>query len=145
MVLRADGGLYLTNTSELAPYDNTNIITTRGGAYLSGNGTNWTNSSDRNRKENFQPVNTRALLQKLESLEITEWNYKEDDESVRHIGPVAQDFYAVFGLGNDDKSISTVDPSGVALAGIKELISKNRELRKLILELEERIEELENK
>ena len=145
MVLRADGGLYLTNTAELAPYDNTNIITTRGGAYLSGNGTNWTNSSDRNRKENFTPVDTRALLHKLESLEITEWNYKEDNESIRHIGPVAQDFYAVFGLGNDDKSISTVDPSGIALAGIKELISENRELRKLILELERRIEELENR
>jgi hypothetical protein len=145
MVLRADGGIYITNTSELAPYDNTNIITTRGGAYLSGNGTNWINSSDRNKKENFTPVDGRALLQKLESLEITEWNHKDEGKSVRHIGPVAQDFYAVFGLGNDDKSISTVDPSGVALAGIKELIQENRELRGLILKLEKRVDELESR
>ena len=32
MVLRVDGGLYLTTISEVAPYDPANIITTRGGA-----------------------------------------------------------------------------------------------------------------
>ncbi|UCC78600.1 MAG: tail fiber domain-containing protein [Candidatus Zixiibacteriota bacterium] len=145
IVLRADGGLYITNTAQLAPYNPFDIITTRGGAYLSGDGTTWTNACDRNKKENFTPIDGRALLDKLTSLEITEWNYREDHESIRHIGPVAQEFYAVFGLGKDDKSISTVDPAGVALASIKELIRENRELRGLILELEKRITELENR
>lgn len=126
MLLRADGGLYITNTSELAPYDNSNIITTRGGAYLSGNGTTWTNSSDRNKKENFKPVDGQKILELLEQLEITQWNYKEEDDSITHIGPVAQDFYALFELGGDDKSISTVDPSGIALTAIKELYRQNQ-------------------
>lgn len=143
MVLRADGGLYITNTGELAPYDNTKIITTRGGAYLSGNGTTWTNASDRNIKENFGAVDNAEILEKIASLPISEWNYKEDDESVRHIGPVAQDFHALFGLGEDDKHISTIDPSGVALAGVKELIGiiENQNIK--IEELENKIAELE--
>jgi hypothetical protein len=40
---------------------------------------------------------------------------------VRHLGPTAQDFYEVFGLGDDDKYISTVDADGVALAAIQAL------------------------
>ena len=34
-------------------------------------------------------------------------------------GPMAQDFYAAFGLGNSDKSIGLLDASGVALAAIQ--------------------------
>lgn len=145
MVLRADGGMYITNTSELAPYDNTRLITTRGGAYLSGNGTDWTNSSDRNKKENFKPVAGKRILAILEQLEITQWNYKEDDESITHIGPVAQDFYALFGVGGDNKSISTVDPAGIALVAIQELDRKTTELErnfKRINELEDELAEV---
>ncbi len=142
MVLRADGGIYLTNTAELAPYDNTNIITTRGGAYLSGNGTNWTNASDRNKKENFKPVDGQEILGLLERLKITQWNYKEDDNNVTHIGPVAQDFYALFELGGDDKSISTVDPAGVSLAAIKALYVKNQELDAEVAELKALVRQL---
>lgn len=145
MVLRADGGLFITNAGGVAPYDNTKLITTRGGAYLSGNGTNWTNASDENIKENFKIVNGSILLRGIAELPISQWNYRCDDDNVTHIGPTAQDFYEVFGLGNDDKSISTVDPAGVALAGIKELIQENRELRDLISQLERRITELERK
>jgi hypothetical protein len=142
MVLRADGDLYITNTAEQAPYDNTNIITTRGGAYLSGNGGDWTNSSDRNKKENFTPVDGQEILELLEQLEITKWNYKEDDENITHIGPVAQDFYALFELGGDDKSISTIDPSGIALAAIKELYARDKTQQKQIEELTRKIDEL---
>ncbi len=37
------------------------------------------------------------------------------------MGPTAQDFYAAFGLGIDDKHIVTVDGNGVALAAIQGL------------------------
>jgi hypothetical protein len=40
---------------------------------------------------------------------------------VRHIGPTAQDFYAAFGVGEDNTHISTVDADGVALAAIQGL------------------------
>jgi hypothetical protein len=59
------------------------------GAFVSAGGV-WTNASDRNVKENFVPVTLEAILQKIDELPVTEWNYKNEDPSVRHIGPVAQ-------------------------------------------------------
>jgi hypothetical protein len=59
------------------------------------------------------------------SLPVTEWNYKTDQAGVQHIGPMAQDFQAAFGLdGKDDKHISVVDEGGVALAAIQGLNQK---------------------
>jgi hypothetical protein len=57
------------------------------------------------------------------------WNYKSDNQGIKHIGPVAQDFYSLFGLGNNNTSISTVDPSGVVLVAIKELSRQNRSFK----------------
>lgn len=53
-----------------------------------------------------------------------QWNYKLEEESVKHIGPIAEDFYSIFGLGNDNKHISTIDPAGIALIGVQALSSK---------------------
>ncbi len=55
-------------------------------------------------------------------LPISKWSYKVEDGSVRHIGPMAQDFAAAFGLGSDDRSIGTVDADGVALAAMQALL-----------------------
>jgi hypothetical protein len=64
-------------------------------------------------------VNPRDVLEKVQSLPITEWQYKVDSRGQRHLGPMAQDFHAAFGLnGADDKHIATVDEEGVALAAI---------------------------
>ncbi len=64
-------------------------------------------SSDRNVKENFQPISTQDILQKVAGLPLSRWNYKEDQTS-EHIGPMAQDFYAAFNVGPDDKHIAVV-------------------------------------
>ena len=56
-----------------------------------------------------------------EQIPMGTWNYKTQDPSIRHIGPMAQDFYAAFGLGVDDRHIGTVDADGVALAAIQGL------------------------
>ncbi|HEY5913576.1 MAG TPA: tail fiber domain-containing protein, partial [Verrucomicrobiae bacterium] len=80
-------------------------------------------TSDRAAKENFTPVNASEVLEKLAALPLSEWNFKQD-ASAHHLGPVAQDFYAAFGLGTDDKHISTVDADGVALAAIQGLNQK---------------------
>jgi hypothetical protein len=89
------------------------------GAYE--NGGVWTNASDRNLKENFAPVDNTQVLAKINTMAIETWNYKSEGRAVRHLGPVAQDFYSAFGLGQDDKHISTVDEGGVALAAVQEL------------------------
>lgn len=82
---------------------------------------NVTETSDVNSKENFAPVDGEEVLSRLNNIPITTWNYKTDPPAVRHIGPMAQDFYAAFGLGQDDRHIASLDTNGVALAAIKEL------------------------
>ena len=85
-------------------------------------------TSDRNAKENFTAVNAREVLAKLAALPVTQWNYKTDSKEVQHVGPMAQDFQAAFGLdGTDDKHISVVDEGGVALAAIQGLNQKLNE------------------
>ena len=108
----------------------THLIHLSGGAY--SNGVTWTNVSDQNLKENFEIVDSEVILHMIEELPITRWNYKSENSSIKHIGPVAQDFYTIFGLGTDDKSISTVDPSGIALVAIKQLSKENKSLKEQV-------------
>ena len=112
------------------------------------NGT-FVSSSDRNAKENFKPVDARAVLEKVAALPLSEWNYKTDT-ATRHLGPVAQDFHAAFGVGPDDQHIAMVDADGVALAAIQGLNQKmeeqRAELRRKqteIAELKARLEKIE--
>ena len=99
--------------------------------------------SDSAMKENIRHVDGNDVLDKLSTLPISRWNYKAQDKSIEHIGPMAQDFYRLFELGEDDKHINTLDPDGVALAAIKALIDKNNLLADEMKQLRERIEELE--
>lgn len=110
-------------------------------------------TSDRDRKENFSDVDSQSVLQKVIDLPISQWNYKSDADTP-HMGPMAQDFYAAFGVGPDDKHISTVDVDGVALAAIQglnrkledKLEQKNTEIAEILemnLRLTERLAALE--
>jgi hypothetical protein len=102
--------------------------------------------SDRNAKENFEPISTRQVLEKVAALPVSSWSYKTDSET-RHVGPMAQDFYAAFNVGTDDKHIGLGDEGGVALAAIQGLNEKveseNAELRAKNADLKERLERLE--
>ena len=100
------------------------VIDTSTGAYLTTGGT-WANNSDRAAKENVQPVNSQNILAALAALPISSWNYRNEHASARHIGPMAQDFHAAFGMnGADDKHVATIDADGVALAAIQGLNEK---------------------
>jgi hypothetical protein len=74
-------------------------------------------------------VNTSDILQKISALPLHRWSYKTQEESIQHIGPTAQDFYAAFHLGESDTTINTLDPDGIALAAIQELAKQVSELR----------------
>ena len=100
-------------------------------------------SSDRNVKSNFAPVNGRSVLERLVGIPIQSWNYNSDPTSIRHIGPMAQDFYAAFGVGSDDKHINLLDEGGVAFAAIQELYKSNQAKDQQINDLAKRIEALE--
>jgi len=97
------------------------------------NGTTWVNGSDRNSKEGFTAINAREVLAKISALPITEWKYKVEADGTEHLGPMAQDFHAAFGLnGADDKHIATVDEEGVALAAIQGLNQKLEETQQAV-------------
>ena len=96
------------------------------------------NSSDRNLKEDFSPVDGQAVLDRLLHLPISTWKFK-DNEGRRHIGPVAQDFHDAFDglldLHSDDKTIAPLDEAGIAFVSIQELARqhqvKDAEIKKL--------------
>jgi hypothetical protein len=101
-------------------------------------------TSDRNLKEKFQLVDAKFQLNKVCSLPISQWNYLGHDQ--RHVGPMAQDFHAAFGLnGDDDKHIATVDANGVALAAIQGLNQKVEQKEAEITELKQKNESLEKR
>jgi hypothetical protein len=127
-VVAAAGGIYFgVRAAGMPPASLPGLIATSTGAYLSNAGV-WTNVSDRNLKEHFEAVDGRALLDTLAKLPVTRWNYKKEPD-VQHIGPTAQDFQAAFALGGDDKTITTLDPAGIALRAIQELDRENHDLR----------------
>ncbi|MEY3480418.1 MAG: hypothetical protein RIQ71_1193 [Verrucomicrobiota bacterium] len=106
-------------------------------------GSTWVNSSDRNLKTSFKPVDGGEILRKVSGLPISEWTYKASTNGSRHVGPTAQDFRAAFGLGDNDKTISTIDPSGIALAAIQGLVEELKDRDKTIEELKAKSAEVD--
>jgi hypothetical protein len=94
-----------------------------------------TQGSDRNSKQAIEPVDGAALLERVARLPLATWEYK-DAAGVRHLGPMAQDFVAEFGLGADDKHIAPGDAAGVSLAAIQALKNENDALRARLAALE---------
>jgi len=92
-----------------------------------GSGT-WASASDRALKTDVARIDDAAVLEKVAGLPISRWSYVSE-RGVRHVGPMAQDFYAAFGVGEDDKHITSIDEDGVALAAIKALRTENLRLR----------------
>lgn len=120
------------------------------GVQLAAGGGAWTTLSDRHAKENFEPVDAKAVLERVLALPVNRWNYKTQARTVRHIGPTAQDFSAAFAVGESETGITTVDADGVALAAIQGLNLKLEETREALksreaenAELRSRLERLE--
>ncbi len=95
--------------------------------------------SDREQKTDLAPADLEDVLERLARVPVESWTYKSQDPAGRHIGPMAQDFAAAFGLGDSDRRIQTVDAQGVAFAAIQalrlRLESRDQELRQLREEL----------
>jgi hypothetical protein len=125
-VARASGGVYLYTNSALTA-----------GSYLAAGSSSWSTVSARDLKENFTTVDGQQVLARVAEIPMTTWNYKAQDASIRHMGPMAQDFYAAFGLGDSDTSITTVDADGVALAAIQGLYQLSQGQADRIQALEE--------
>jgi len=95
-----------------------------------------------NKRRDCREVDGRRILDKLAGLRIESWNYKFDDPKIRHIGPMAQDFAAAFGLADDARTINFGDAIGVAFAAIKELDALLDERDRQIAALREGLTEI---
>jgi trimeric autotransporter adhesin len=91
------------------------------GVLLGSGGSSWSSVSDRNAKMASTEVDPSRVLESLMQMPISEYSYKSQDESIRHMGPMAQDFHPLFGLGEDELMISAMNLAGVALAAIQGL------------------------
>lgn len=99
-----------------------------------------TQNSDRTTKHDIVAVQPEEILGKVLDLPIATWVRKGDE--ARHLGPMAQDFAAAFGLGEDDRHIATIDMAGVSLASIQAL---NGRMASAIAQKDAEIETLRQK
>ena len=110
----------------------TNLAGTTGCNLPAGSGV-FNCTSSRYTKENFQTAT--GVLASLRKIPITSWNYISEGQNVRHLGPMAEDFFAQFKLGTGNASIGVQDLAGVSIAAVKELDEqlqqKNAEIERL--------------
>jgi len=123
-VVRASGGTYVYSSENL-----------KAGVKLAAGSGTWASLSDRTAKTDIAPLDDSAVLAKVAALPVSTWRYKTES-GVRHVGPMAQDFYAAFGVGEDDRHITSIDEDGVALAAIKALHAENLRLHAGTLRLQ---------
>jgi len=102
----------------------------------------YTFTSDRNKKENFQPVDGEEVLRKIRQFNLTSWNYiGQDAKTLRHYGPMAQDFYEAFGhdtIGTvgTQTAINSGDMAGIMMVAIKALAMENDQLKSAVAKQE---------
>jgi hypothetical protein len=101
-----------------------------------------TQLSTKEAKQEFEAVEPLEVLQKVVSMPITSWAYKADP-TVRHIGPMAEDFHQNFSVGDNPKGISVTDSQGVAFAAIQGLNQIIAAKDKEIADLKARLDKIE--
>jgi trimeric autotransporter adhesin len=91
--------------------------------------------SDKNQKENFQPVDGEEVLRKIRGFELSSWNFiGHDPKKFRHYGPMAQDFFAAFGhdgvgqIGSET-TINSGDMAGILMIAVQALEKRTAELK----------------
>ncbi|MGZ4057082.1 MAG: tail fiber domain-containing protein [Bacteroidia bacterium] len=124
--VKASGGTFFYSNSTMTS-----------GVSLAPGGGAWASVSDRRMKENFQTVDGNEILKKIAEMPVTSWNYKTQSADIRHIGPMAQDFYKSFGFGESDTTITSVDIDGINMAAVKALIEKTNELNEKAQEIDQ--------
>ena len=80
---------------------------------------------------------------RLRGVPVTTWRYiAEEDRSVRHIGPMAQDWNRAFGFSGDSTTINMSDLDGVNLAAVQALDTRTAGQESRIATLERENAEL---
>ncbi|WP_405613137.1 tail fiber domain-containing protein [Streptomyces sp. NBC_01511] len=84
------------------------------------------------------PVNGYQVLERLTQLPVSTWRYHWDPPHVRHLGPMAQDWWKAFEVGENDRTICCTDANGVAIVAIQALHRELTELRNEVAALRAR-------
>jgi hypothetical protein len=84
-------------------------------------------------------VNGFEVLERVAGLPISTWRYAWEAQEVRHLGPMAQDWAAAFGLGVNNTTIAAADANGVALVSIQALYQLIGELRQEVTDLRKEV------
>lgn len=108
-IVRASGGVVFFTDAD-----------TTMGVYLASGSGSWSSVSDRHKKENFSFVNNEDILLKIAGMKLKAWKYKTQRNAF-HVGPMAQDMFEAFHLGESADAITMTDIDGVILSCIKAL------------------------
>ena len=143
----AIGARALVNASNKVRLGNTDVTVIEGQVAF-------TASSDKTKKENFEPVDGEEVLGKIRGFELTSWNFiGHDPKEFRHYGPMAQDFFAAFGQDGvgqigTETTINSGDLAGILMIAVQALEKRTAELKQKeaqIAVLESQVEELKAK
>jgi hypothetical protein len=107
---RAKGGFRLITATDLST-----------GCTIAAGGGAWSCTSSRATKRDFAAVDADVVLAKVAALPIALWRYRNEASGALHLGPVAEDFHAAFGLGDSERAIGVLDAAGVSFAAIQGL------------------------
>ncbi|ABF42470.1 Hep_Hag [Candidatus Koribacter versatilis Ellin345] len=129
--IRASGGVRLRTSVNASSALGTNSNT---GCDLPAGSGVFSCASSRTVKENFAFLRGTDVLARLRAMPVSTWNYKAEGAEVRHMGPVAEDFRAAFGLGENETTVGVNDLAGVSLAAAKALDEENARLKKELRE-----------
>lgn len=133
-MVKASGGTIFYSNSTLTS-----------GVSLAAGGGAWLTVSDKNKKEHFKKMDGEVVLKEISKMEISSWNYKTQKADIRHLGPMAQDFYKAFKLGESDTTITTTDIDGINMLAIQALSRRTAELNekaKEVAQLKKQVDEL---
>jgi trimeric autotransporter adhesin len=117
----------------------TNLTGTTGCNLPAGSGV-FNCTSSKLTKENF--VSEGDVIGRLRKIPITSWNYISEGQQVRHLGPMAEDFYSQFKLGTGNTSIGVQDLAGVSIAAVKELDEQLQQKDAQIEKLQDEVKQL---
>jgi len=117
-MVRASGGYVFYSSVDLS----------MGVELLPGAGS-WTMISDRSKKMNIIPLKPIQFKPIFDSLNVYSWNYIGNETG--HVGPIAQDIYSLFNVGEKPYLINMIDSDGITFLGIQMLRESINELELL--------------
>jgi hypothetical protein len=136
--VHADQSDYDTGTFEVTKFSTRRVV-------FNGTTGYYQSTSARGAKHNIVPLDNNAMITKIGQLDVCRWNYKTEARSSVHIGPIAEDFYRLFGTGGSEKELPHSDSAGVALAGVKALSARLNAQQSRIEQLEAAIKDAKSK